>query len=55
MCVWVCANVSVGTQGGQEREPDSLELVLEVVVSCPVWMLGTELWFSVRAADAINH
>lgn len=34
---------------------DALEIELQVVVSCPAWLLGTVLWFSGRAARSFNH
>lgn len=30
-----------GAQRGQKRASGSLELGLQVVVSCPIWVLGT--------------
>lgn len=34
---------------------DPLKLGLEEVVSCLVWVLGTELWSSSRVVSALNH
>lgn len=38
--------VNAFAQVGQRRELDLLELELQVVVSCMIWVLGTELWAS---------
>lgn len=45
MCVFLCVS-----EEGQKRALDSLELKFQVMVSCPVWVLGTELTFPERAA-----
>jgi len=34
---------------------DSLELLLQVVVNCVMWVPGIELVSSGRAAGALNH
>lgn len=40
----VCAH-ALNALGGQQGASDPLALDLKVVVSCHVWVLGTELWF----------
>ena len=42
VCVRVC-HVCSGTCGGQKRALGLLVLVLQEVVSCLLWVLGTEL------------
>ena len=34
---------------------DPLKLGLEAVMSCLVWVLGTQLWSSSRVVSALNH
>lgn len=46
--------ISSGTSGDQKRMLDVLKLELQVVLSCPVWMLGTEFRFSARAVHAFS-
>lgn len=36
------------------RVLDSLELELQEVVNCPVWVLGTELGLSAKVAHALK-
>ena len=64
MCVCVCVCVCVlvlayamyvCVSGGQKSVLDPLELEFQVVMSCPMWMLGTELGFSGRAPATLNH
>lgn len=38
----------------QKRMAGSLEPELQVVVSCLMWALETELWFSRKAASTLN-
>lgn len=54
-CVYVCAHVHLcmGTLGGQMRMP-VLERKLQIVVSCQMWVLGTELGSSGSAASTLN-
>jgi hypothetical protein len=33
----------VGVHRGQQREPDPWNWEVQAVISCPVWVLGTEL------------
>jgi hypothetical protein len=47
LCVCVC--VCVCTIGIQKRVLDSLEVELQEVMSCRVWVLETELRFSARS------
>lgn len=54
LCVYVCAHGCVGVCGGRRRASDSLELKIEAVMSCPKWLLGTELQVSARAANAVT-
>jgi hypothetical protein len=39
---------------GQKRVLGPLEQDCQVVVSCLMWVLGTELWSSVRATSSLN-
>lgn len=39
---------------GQKRVLDPLELELQAVMSCPVWVLGTELGSLARAASNLS-
>ena len=50
--VWVCVP-ECNTSGGQKRVLDSQDLMAQAVVSHPVWVLGTELWSSERAASIL--
>lgn len=43
-----------GGLASQKRALDPLKLELQVVVSCPTSLLGTELMSSARAANALN-
>lgn len=43
------------TYGVQKRVPDTLELKLQVVVSCLMWVLGIKLRSSERAESSLNH
>lgn len=52
--VHICFCVCMGSCGGQQTSLDSLELELQVVVSCHMWALGTELGSSGSAASTIN-
>ena len=52
MCVFECMHMCEGVHRSQKRVLDLLELELQAVVSCPTWILGTELRSSVRAANA---
>jgi hypothetical protein len=45
----------MGVYGSQIRALELLKLVLQASVSYPAWILGTELWTSGRAANALNH
>lgn len=44
-----------GTHGGQKRALDSLEWEIQIVVSCLMEVLGTELRVFRRAVSALNH
>lgn len=62
MCVDVCESVYVhegvqvpGTGGGRgQRSQIPLELELQVALSYPEWVLGTELWLSARTKNVFN-
>ena len=58
VCVCVCVrcnvNASAGTNGDQRRVLYVLKLELHAVVSCPVWILGTEFRFSARVVHTFN-
>ena len=59
VCVCVCVCVCVyacecSAHGGQKRAPDTLELKLQAVESCLLWVLGTELRSCGRAASALT-
>lgn len=41
--------------GGQKKVSDPLELELQVSLSHPQWVVGTELWSSEKAAHVLNH
>ena len=51
----VRGSVCPGTNRGQKRMLDPLELELQEVMSCLTWVLETELWPSVRATSALSH
>lgn len=56
-CVPACLSghhVHAGTWG-QKRVLDLLELVLQVAVSCPRWVLGTERGSSGRTLSVLSH
>jgi hypothetical protein len=49
ICVGVCVSLCcVCGLRGQKRTMGPLQLELQAVVSCPMWVLGTELWSSAR-------
>ena len=43
-----------GALGGQKRASELLEVELVMVVSCLMWVLGTKLKSSTRAAHTLN-
>jgi hypothetical protein len=47
--------VGAGVSMGQKKVLGSLELELNKTVSSLVWVLGTKLCLSARAASAANH
>lgn len=47
-------HVSTGVQRGQTRAWDLLELELNVIVSCPKWVLGTDGGSSTIAVNAFK-
>lgn len=47
-----CVHKSTGAHRGQKRGLESLELV---VVSCPMWLMGTELGPSAKAVYMRHH
>lgn len=52
MFVFTCEymHVSAGTQRGQQRAVDPLELESQAIVSRQMWVLGNKIGSSVRAA-----
>lgn len=46
--------MSTGAYRGRKRKSDFLGLPLQVIVSHLMWVLGTKLKFSGRAAGALN-
>lgn len=42
-CAHMCALTCARARGGQKNVLDPLELELQATVSCPMWLLGTEL------------
>lgn len=48
MCICVSMCMSMGVPQRPGEAPDPLELVLQEVMSCLMWMLGTELRCSKR-------
>ena len=56
MCACVYEHVNAAVHRSQRPEAsDPLELKLQLAVSCQMWVLGTELRPSARAASALNH
>lgn len=51
-CVYIC---ECSAHGEQKRTFDPVELELQVVVSHPMWVLGTRLGSSSRAVCALKH
>lgn len=51
----LCPHIAMGAHVGQKRASEPLELGFKVVVSCPMWVLGTELGSSVSAAGSLYH
>lgn len=49
-----CAYMHAGAHCGQNSLLDTLELECKVVVSYPVWVLGSKLSFE-RAECSLNH
>lgn len=52
--VWQNVHMSAVVCGGQKKSSELLDLGLEVIVSSPVWALGTQLGSSEREACALN-
>lgn len=50
-----CVVMSAGTFKVQKKMSDSLELELQLFVSCSTWMLGTEFRSYGNIAGALNH
>jgi hypothetical protein len=46
--------VSDDVFGKQAGVSDTLELELELIVICMMWVLGTKLWSYVRATSSFN-
>lgn len=53
--MWEYMNVSAGASGSQKRALNSLEMELQAVVNCPMWVVGTEFGTSIRKVFALNH
>lgn len=49
-----CPYVSADAQGGQKEEMGALEFKLHTVVSCPTWVLRTNLQSSGRATSTCD-
>lgn len=43
-----------GEDGDQKRVSDPLDMELQVIMSCLMWALGTELGSSIKAESAFN-
>lgn len=55
MCVSVCIDQAcVGEARPQRKIMDSLDLQSQVVMNHPLWVLGTKLRSSVRAAKGLD-
>lgn len=58
LCVYMCLCVSMLLCGGSYRDrnrtSEFLEMESQEAADCPVWVLGTELQFSARAARALT-
>lgn len=50
----VYAHTCVSNYRGQKGAPDLPDLELQVVISCLMWVLGTEFGFSERVTSALN-
>lgn len=55
LCVGVCLYAHVSTHKGQSIVLDSLELELQVALSCLLWVQRTVLWPSIRAVSVLHH
>jgi hypothetical protein len=53
VCLWLYV-IYVYASGKPDEATGPLELELQVVLSCPVLVLGTELRSSARAGSALN-
>lgn len=40
---------------GQNQTSNPLELQVQAIVRCPLWVLGTQLGFSGMATSSLNH
>lgn len=54
VCAHACAHGHTHMYGGQRRASDPLVL-LQVVVVCPAWLLGTDFWSSNGTANALKY
>lgn len=53
--IFLCSTFLLGAQGDQKYSLKPLELeLLEMVVNCLTWVLGTKPRFSSRAAHPLN-
>lgn len=48
-------HMGAGALGGHKGESDPLELELQAVVSCLMWVLRTELWFWIFPMSRIQQ
>lgn len=48
-------HMGAGALGGHKGESESLELEIQAVVSCLMWVLGTELWLRSYEWDPAVH
>lgn len=53
-CVRARTRLGLCAQGSQKRASDALELELEVVVRCPMWVLRTKSGSSGIAVSAVH-
>ena len=55
LSIWEFMHVYAGALSCETGVSDPLELELEEVVSCLMWMLGTRLRFSSQTVCALSH
>lgn len=52
VCICVCAHVRIGAYGSYKEAPNLMAIELQTIVTCPTWVLGTELWDFARTMGA---